>query len=67
MFDNLLKVLKHHLPHCKMHEFSLQKDRHCTCGVEGARRELQQLLNLAWKDKFDQIRAEARQIHEEIG
>lgn len=34
------KVLKNHLPYCKMHEFSLQTNRHCSCGVEKARNEL---------------------------
>lgn len=37
---NLEKVLKKHFQHCKMHEYSLMQDRHCTCGVEGARAEL---------------------------
>jgi hypothetical protein len=43
-YDNLLKVLKNHRSYCKIHEFSLHKDRHCTCGVEKAREELSALL-----------------------
>lgn len=38
---NLDRVLKNHFPYCKMHEFSLLEDRHCSCGVEGAREELE--------------------------
>ena len=38
------KVLRSHLSHCKMHEFSLQKDRHCSCGVEKAREELSVIM-----------------------
>ena len=45
-YENLLKVLRKHIDHCKMHEFSLQENRHCTCGVEGARRELDNLVLL---------------------
>lgn len=33
----LEKMLKSHLPHCKMGEYSLMEDRHCTCGLEDAR------------------------------
>lgn len=41
---SLEKLLKNHLPHCKVHEFSLQEKRHCTCGIEKAREELELLF-----------------------
>lgn len=41
---SLEKVLKNHLSHCKVHEFSLREQRHCTCGVEKAREELDMLF-----------------------
>lgn len=46
-YENLLKVLKKHTDRCKMHEFSLQEKRHCSCGVEGGRRELDRILAAA--------------------
>ena len=33
------RVLRNHFPYCKLHEYSLQEDRHCSCGIEGARKE----------------------------
>lgn len=41
------KVLKKHLDHCKMWEFHLREDRHCTCGVELGREQLQNYQYLA--------------------
>ena len=45
---NLDKVLKNHFQHCKMHQYSLMKDRRCTCGVEGGRKE-KEVFDLAIK------------------
>lgn len=41
--SELDKYLAHHKPLCKVWEFSLRQDRHCTCGLEKARRELYEL------------------------
>jgi hypothetical protein len=51
-YENLLKVTKKHLHHCKMFEFSLRVDRRCTCGVEKAREELYELLS--WKSAVEE-------------
>lgn len=47
-YANLAKLLKNHTSHCRVHEFSSQEKRHCTCGVEKARKELEELM--AWVD-----------------
>lgn len=54
-YDNISKVLKNHLAHCKMHEFSLQEDRHCTCGVKEARLELSGLI-IVWDKHWEDLR-----------
>lgn len=38
------KVLKNHPQHCKLHEYSLQKHRYCSCGLERARIEKEILV-----------------------
>ena len=48
-YENLLKVLRKHIDHCKMHEFSLQEKRHCTCGVEEAREFVSELTELFYE------------------
>jgi hypothetical protein len=50
-YENLQKVLRKHLNHCKMFEFSLQEKRHCTCGVEKAREELDFLIDFYEQNK----------------
>ena len=42
----LKKFLRGHLAHCKMWEFSLQEERHCTCGRDRADMELKSIIRL---------------------
>jgi hypothetical protein len=40
---NLDRVLKNHFQYCKMHQYSLLKERYCSCGIEGARQEVEDI------------------------
>lgn len=70
------KVLKNHASHCKMHTFSLQQERRCTCGVELGRTQLEnyQYLVIIARDVNDWLKrtdregtAHQRSLQEALG
>lgn len=60
MKNPIKKMLRVHKEYCKMHEYNLMEDRHCTCGRDDAQRLYEDmetfLLRLGeWMDEHDKV------------